>query len=42
MQTLSIIRDIFAAIGFASVMTSLSIVAVASLGAWMETEDRPK
>lgn len=38
METLAIIRDVFAVIGFAAVMTSLSIVAVASLGAWLEGE----
>lgn len=38
MTTFAYIRDAFALIGFASVMCSLTIVAVASLGAWLEGE----
>jgi hypothetical protein len=38
LTTLEYLRDAFAVIGFASVMCSATIVAVASLGAWMEGE----
>lgn len=36
MTTATIIIQIFALIGFAAVMSSLSLVAVAWLGAWVE------
>lgn len=36
MTTATIIIQIFAAVGFAAVMCSLSIAAVAWLGAWVE------
>jgi len=39
MAAIAIIRDVFAVIGFASVMCSLSIVVIASIGAWFDIKE---